>query len=183
MSMKTIIIPFYPIHDPKNVDDLNYFKTLCNGAWSFAHTVLWKDQQFNNDELYAAKQFIRNYFELANDYRIAFIAFCERVMLTSRYVTADETRFVPSPGIWFNKSYEHGFVGTRSWLKCVTERRSIKPGYLKHLKILAQYYYEYLQSPCELSFNECRERLIDFRAYSLIQHFYNTVIHYNYIKQ
>jgi hypothetical protein len=180
--MKTMIIPFYPVHEAKKNDE-NYFRTLCNGAWSFAHTVLWKEQVFTNDELYKAKQFIREYFELATDYRTAFIAFCERVILTSRYVSADPNRFVPSPSLWFNKNYEHGYIGTRNWLRRVKERRAQVPGYLKHLSTLAQFYYQYLQNPSETSFNQCREKLLEQNAFSLLQHFYNTIIHYNYIKQ
>lgn len=181
--MKAIIIPFYPVYEPRQTDSDNYFRNLCNGAWSFAHTVLWKDQQFSNEELFKAKQSIRDYFELAPDYKKAFIAFCERVILTSRYISADPNRYVPSPSVWFNRNYEHGFAGTRSWLKRVNEKRQQVSGYLKHLTTLAQHYYQYLQRPCEKSFNECREKLIEQNAFSLLQHFYNTIIHYNYIKQ
>ena len=177
-----MIIRFYPVHAARETDNESYLRTLTNGAWSFAHSILWKEQQFSNEELFYAKRLIRNYFDMANDHKKAFIAFCERVILTSRYISSKNDWVLPVPSIWLNRNYEYGFAGTKNWLEKVNAKRKEVPGYLKHINTLAKYFYCYIKKPSEHTFNDCRDRLVEQNAYSLLQHFYNTVIHYNYIK-
>lgn len=150
-------------------------------AWNFAQTLLWKDQLFQKEETENAQQHIRQYFECARDKKAAFIAFCERVLLTSRYISSGKSRFVPLPSIWLNRNYEHGFAGTKSWYLSIQQKRQDVPGYLQHLTILAEQYLQYSGRPSSKAFNACRKKLTDLKASTLLQHFYNCIIHLNYV--
>ncbi|MFI5195720.1 MAG: hypothetical protein ACHQD8_01400 [Chitinophagales bacterium] len=178
MSTKTI--PFIPNENGKTIKTT--IESYCEGAWSFANTVLWPEQSFPKDELQLALQYIRHYFELARDKKKAFVAFCERIILTKRYITAQPGRFLPAPSVWFNYYYAHGFTGTKSWLEQIQAKRKDIPGYLQHISTVAEYYLLYIQRPSAKTFNSCRKKLLALKAYSLLQFFYNAILHFSYIK-
>lgn len=178
MSTKTI--PFIP--QGTNKENKTTIENYCEGAWSFASTILWPEQNFQKEEIQLALQYIRYYFELARDKKKAFVAFCERVVLTNRYVSAQPNRFLPNPSVWFNFHYAHGFAGTRNWLEQIQAKRTDIPGYLQHITTVAEYYLQYIQRPSAKIFNGCRKKLLALKAYSLLQFFYNAILHFNYIK-
>lgn len=154
----------------------------CRGAWSFAHTILWPEQQFDADELSRAKVCLQHYFDNSTDEKKAFIAFCQRVILTHRYISAQPGRFVPNPSIWLNVNYQEGFVGTLAWLRNIEKKREEIPGYLQHILTAAEQFVAYVEHPTKISFNTCRKKLLEQSAKSLLQFYYNAVLHFNYIK-
>ena len=83
----TKIIPFLPTgKKAKKVQTT--VQNYSEGAWNFAHTILWAEQTFPKEDLQLATHFICTYFELAKNKKIAFISFCERVMITHRYINS-----------------------------------------------------------------------------------------------
>ena len=152
-------------------------------AWSFAYCILWQEQQFPKGETERAKQHIQHYFECAADKKTAFKAFCERIVLTNRFLSAEKSRFVPLPSIWLNRNYEHGFAGTKSWFQNIQVKRQEVPGYLQHISVIADQYLQYTLRPSAKVFNTCRRKLLELKACGLLQHFYNSIIHLNYINQ
>ncbi len=178
--MSAKIIPLIPI-EQTNKSPKTELSQYVASAWNFAQTLLWKERLFPKEEIESAQAHIQNYFECAKDRKAAFVAFCERVLLTSRYLAANKARFVPLPSIWFNRNYPHGFAGTRSWYQNIQLQRQDIPGYLQHLTVLAEHYRQYAFKPSSKVFNACRKKLIGLNANSLLQHFYNCVIHLNYI--
>jgi len=158
------------------------FMEYCKGAWSFASTVLWSEQQFKEKELEMTRVWIQTYFENAVDPKKAFIAFCERVILTSRYINAEPGRYVPSPSVWFNKDYPHGFPGTKLWYYQIKQKRLTVPGYLQHISTLAEYYAKYVINPTKQNFITGRKKLLEQNGNSLLLFFYKSILHFNYIK-
>lgn len=153
---------------------------LRDAAWQFAYAVLWKDQEFEEDELRRVKEYILAYLREAPHRKKAFIAFCERVILTEKYTTAKAGRYVPAPGVWFNRKYQYGFVGTKSWYLSIEYKRGEVPGYLQHLTVLANAYYLYALYPSANVFQSCRKKLISLNAKSVLQHFCNAIVHLNH---
>ncbi len=177
--MRAKIIPLIPIEAAKTKK--NELEQYVLAAWNFAQTLLWKNELFQKDETEKAQAHIQDYFQCAKDRKNAFTAFCERVLLTSRYITSGKGRYVPLPSIWFNRNYQHGFVGTRKWYNRIQVERQDIPGYLQHYTTVAEFYRQYAFKPSSMTFLKCRKRLIELKATSLLQHFYNCIIHLNYI--
>ncbi len=178
--MSAKIISLVPIEQVKKTPRTELEQTVLS-AWNFAQTLLWKEQFFPTDEVERAQAHICDYFENAKDRRAAFLAFCQRVLLTSRYLAADKSRFVPMPSVWFNRHYLHGFAGTKSWYQSIELKRQEVPGYLQHLTVLAEHYRLYAMKPTAKVFRTCRKKLLELNAYSLLHQFYNCIIHLNYI--
>ena len=172
------IIPLIPVllHSRKQ-PQLNADK-LSDAAWNFAHTILWPEQEFSREDLSRAMESIHSYFEQARDKKKAFTVFCERIILTHKFVSALSCRFVPNPSVWFNRNYEHGFAGTKSWYQQVQLKREDIPGYLQHISVIACYYLDYTLNPSSKVFHSCRKKLLELKAYGLLQYFYNAIIHF-----
>jgi hypothetical protein len=115
-------------------------------AWNIAHTLLWPEQPFSEDETEHAKRYIQSYFDQSANRQLAFSAFCERIILTQKYLSASPSRFVPNPSVWFNPLYQYGFAGTKSWYLSVQKKRDEIPGYLQqyqhHGQLLSQIQHE-----------------------------------------
>lgn len=179
--MSTIIIPLIYRQRPASQATTDN-ETLVDAALHFAQCLLWPEQDLEPVEREATLVHLRLFFDLAANRRKAFIALCERIILTQRYIGSVAGRYVPSPSVWFNPAYEHGFTGTRAWLSGVRQKRREVPGYLAHLAVVAEHYYRYITSPSATAFNDCRAKLLRLRAYGLLQYFYNTIVHYNYVR-
>ena len=181
--MATKIISLVPAQKRGKVGKRTNIYFLKDFAWNFARTILWREQQFSDEEIKLAKAHILTYFREASHKKKAFIAFCERIILTDKFITAEPQRFVPNPSVWFNRNYEHGFAGTKSWYLRVESKRTEVPGYLKHITVIANHYYMYALQPSEQIFKSCREKLLELNAKGVLQHFYNTIIHFNFLMQ
>lgn len=179
--MRTIIIPFLPRYNRENISEQPVEK-LVNAAWQFSQCALWPEQTLDLLEDGDTRAYIREYFTAATDKKRAFTALIQRVILTQKYVRRDRERFLPQPSIWFNRRYPFGFAGTLPWLHNVEQQRKEVPGYLAHIEALAHGYYDYIVRPSTRRFNRCREKMLRHRANSLLQLFYNTVIHLNYVR-
>jgi hypothetical protein len=180
---KATIIHLVPHPQPGRKRQAIDIYKLSNAAWNFAHTILWPEQTFCKEDLNRIMESIQSYFELAKDKKRAFTCFCERIVLTDRYISACSNRYVPNPSVWFNRNYEFGFAGTKNWYQRVQLRREEIPGYLQHISVIASYYLDYSLNPSATIFNGCRKKLLELKAHDLLQYFYNTIIHLTYSKQ
>lgn len=156
---------------------------LRDAAWNFAYTILWNGQQFSPAEIEASKTQLFHYFKEAGNKRKAFIAFCERTILTDKYITAQPQRYVPEPSVWLNRNYPHGFAGTKSWYQQVEAKRKEIPGYLKHISVMASHYYRYSVKQSAGTFLSCRKKLLALNAQTLLQQFNNVIVHYSFLMQ
>jgi hypothetical protein len=155
---------------------------LSKVAWNFAHALLWSEHEFTDDEIREVKEHLINYFGEASHRKKALISFCERIILTEKY-NAAKGRVTPAPSVWFNPKYHQGFAETKSWYHCIEDKRKEIPGYLKHYTVLANHYYLYALQPSNGILSQCREKLLALKAKTLLQHFYKTIYHFNYINQ
>lgn len=179
--MAKLIIPFIPHHRREVAKEVRLDKCI-NAAWKFAHCALWPEQQINSDEEEMVVAYITEYFTAAVDKKRAFKALIQRIILTRTYIQSGQTRFVPSPAVWFNRRYPFGFAGTLAWLQKVEQQRTEVPGYLAHLEAFAQQYYLYAIKPTDLHICKCREVILEYHADNLLQLFYNTIVHTHFLR-
>ena len=150
---------------------------LTNAAWQFAYAALWQEQVFYPKEVDRVKAEINDYFRLSTDQQKAFIALCERVILTNRYLAFEKSRFLPHPSIWFNKNYQYGYAGTLSWYHRMQLKRQEIPTYHEGIQTLAQSYWQYTNKPSNKIFALGRKKLLHLKEYGLIQLFYYSIIY------
>ena len=150
---------------------------LTNAAWQFAYAALWQEENFYAKEIDRVKQEIADYFRLCTDPQKTFIALCERVVLTNRYLSLERSRYLPHPSIWFNKNYQYGYTGTLQWYHKLQLKRQEIPNYHEGINTLAQYYWQYTNKPSNRTFATCRKKLLQLKEYGLIQLFYYSIIY------
>lgn len=156
---------------------------LSKVAWNFAHAILWSEQKFSDEEVKATKEHLLTYFKEATHRKKALVAFCERIIITEKYQATKEVKVLPAPSVWFNPKYYQGFAETKGWYDCIQEKRKEVQGYLKHYTVLALHYYLYSLHPSQSILSQCRDKLMVLKAKSILELFYKTIYHFNYIKQ
>ena len=155
---------------------------LTEAAWNFAHTALWNNHEFEEEDKIVCKDSIKIYFLLHHkDLADAFVEFCERVMLARWYVQASSHRYIPHPALWLNGNNDKGFKGTANWYEQVELKRSIFPFHHLALKILVVSYLEYVMNPSQQNFMDGRKNLLAMKELAMLQIFNNLIIHYHYL--
>ncbi|MBL7773607.1 MAG: hypothetical protein JNM95_12145 [Chitinophagaceae bacterium] len=155
---------------------------LVNGAWLFAHTLLWHGKEFNEAEIEIAKQQIEECIIHPSLLvsREKFIMFCERVLLAHQYLQRNESRFVPHPLKWLSPHFEHGYAGTKAWYLDMVHERKYIVVHRFELKVFAESYYLFMQKPCRESFQKALQALKTYADETLIQQFNNLIINHTY---
>jgi hypothetical protein len=100
---------------------------MIRNAWLFAQASLWDKQIFSEEEISRFKKLIGEFFEETEFSEEMFIEFCERVVLTKRYIARSAFRYVAPPALWLNIHYKHGISSTEKWLQSVIEQRLTAP--------------------------------------------------------
>lgn len=178
--MSAKIIPFKTGYLGCRIKGNTNLFLFTDAAWLYAKALLWPNHTPDDDAVEGAKASIKKYFEATNCSPKSFIAFCERVALTNRYLAANPKRYVPSPEVWLNPFYEHGFCGTLGWLRQVNKQREIIPGYMEHIKVLATHYLSFIQRPCRDTVAACQEKLMHLGTAHLLREFYSAVVLFTY---
>jgi hypothetical protein len=155
---------------------------FVNAAWNFAYSSLWNSTQFSAKEIRSAKEKIEEYFSLSKNPRKAFLSFCQRVLLTRQYVNGAKSRYLPLPSLWFDKSYEYGFAGTKQWYAQIKNVRTSLPAYKEELKALAEAILEYSEEPTAQNFSYWRNYFIEKGTPGLLNLFQVTAINQHYLR-
>lgn len=151
---------------------------LVNGAWLFAHTLLWHGKEFNEAEVELAKHQIEEYIIHPSLLvsREKFIMFCERVLLAHQYLQRNENRFVPHPLKWLSPHFEHGYAGTREWYLDMIHERQYIVVHRFELKVFAESFLLFMQEPCTESYQKAIKALSAYAGKDLLQQFNNLII-------
>lgn len=155
---------------------------MVNGAWLFAHTLLWHNKEFNEAEIELAKQQIEKYIIHPSLLvsRENFIMFCERVLLAHQYLQRKEARFVPHPLKWLSPHFEHGYAGTKAWYLDMVHERQYIVVHRFELKVFAESFFLFMQQPYKESFQKAIKALTAYADEPLIQQFNNLIINYTF---
>jgi hypothetical protein len=155
---------------------------LVNGAWLFAQTILWHNQEFNEAEVELAKAEIENLILHPSLLvsREKFIAFCERVLLAYQYLQRKPNRYVPHPLKWLSPHYEHGYAGTKAWYLDMVHERQYIVIHRFELKVFAEAFYSYMMQTNKEGFQKAKKALTTYANEDLHQLFNNLIINYTY---
>jgi hypothetical protein len=156
-------------------------KNLIDVAWSFAHSMLYKERQLPEDEIQKAKCFLKELFCGRYNSRRFFYAFCERILLADGYYGSRDHVVVPPPSKWFTyDAAQEGFAETAKWYECLRRLRRKNYSYMHHLTIVAKHYYYYAFFPCGKIITNCKEELKKAGAIKLLSAFDKAI---DYLKQ
>jgi hypothetical protein len=157
---------------------------LVNGAWVFAQTLLWPNDNFNEAETELAKVEIEKIILHPSNLvsRDNFIQFCERVLLAYQYLQRKPARYVPHPLKWLSPFYEHGYAGTNDWYLDMMHERQYIVIHRFDIKIIAESFYKYLSAPSKTTFQIGKEAIAKFAETTMLSIFNNLVINYSYGK-
>lgn len=118
-STKQEQIPPAPLAKKPSKD--NGIASLVDIAWSFAKSVLWRNESLKDWDIQEAQRHITYWFNehlnrTDRTQGVLLKRFFERIQLSKRYISKEPDRFVPNPRIYFDSEFQHGFIGTKDWV-------------------------------------------------------------------
>ena len=176
MKQKKIIINGRITANEKK-SDLEFY---VDAGWVFCKTLLWNNHDFNDAEIELAKQMIAIYLVKADNLKIKFIRFCERVQLAFQYINRKVGRYACHPLKWLNQFYEFGFYGTREWYLDLIHERKYIPIHRFELRVMAEAYVEYILNPSKEIYLIGKNAIEHYNKTDILQAFNNAVLNYNY---
>lgn len=156
---------------------------MIRNAWLFAQACLWQYQTFTDEEVDRFKELISEFFEETEFSEEMFIEFCERVILTKRYVARSSYRYVAKPALWLNIHYRHGISSTEKWYHSVQEQRISAPEYNLGMNILAVAVSMYTTDPNWAVYQASRNELIRLKQFDLLPVFNSLVTAFHFFNQ
>jgi hypothetical protein len=173
--MNTEPIP-YPFKEIRNILRLD---TYCKGAWSLCYTTLWPGLHLDEKEQEVAKTFIAAYFDFAEDKPKCFVDFCERIILTGKYIKSKEIHLMPPPSVWFDLEYAAGFRASGKLLRAINAERQRYPRYLRHYSVAASQYLHFVMHPSQRVFDTFCSKLLKAHAPMLLQQFHKATLYFS----
>ena len=156
--------------------------TLVEGAWNFAYSLLWNNQNFNEVEIELAKNLLRDYFTKSNKPLSKFVQFCERVQLAFQYINRKEGRYASHPLKWLSPHFETGYKGTKDWYAELVQERSYIPIHRFELRVMAEAYLRFVASPTKESYQVGKQGIMHYNTTDILQAFNNAVLNFKYSK-
>jgi hypothetical protein len=154
---------------------------LINASWAVVQSALWNSRHFNPNEVAQLKELIADHYDNGKSIKATFKDLIERICLAKRYVARKKGRYISKPVDWLNIHYHNGLAGTASWLQEVKEQRKTVPQYNQGISTLAKGILKYIESPSMVVFYQYRRMLIEQKQQDLLQIFYNTIIHLQFL--
>jgi hypothetical protein len=154
---------------------------LIHASWAVVQSALWNSQHFNPSEVAQLKKLIAEHYENNKSIKVTFKDLIERICLAKRYVARKKGRYISKPVDWLNIHYHKGLAGTAVWLQEVKEQRKTVPEYNQGISTLAKGILKYIESPSMIVFYQYRRMLIEQKQQDLLQIFYNTIIHLQFL--
>lgn len=155
--------------------------SMVRNAWLFAYACLWDKQLFSEEEVGKFKKLITEFFEESEFSEDMLIEFCERVILTKRYVARSPYRYVASPTLWLNIRFKHGISGTARWYQAVVIQRATAPEYNIGVNVLAEAVALYTKNPSWVMYVASRKTLIELKQFDLVPVFNSLVTAFHYM--
>lgn len=155
-------------------------------AWQIA-LAAFGEKQWNTpvrkflspERISIAKSHIRQWFSMKKrngvDYQIAIEEFFERIVLAERYISKNESRFIPPPDTYFDPRNKNGFAGTEDWLYKTNQQRARNSTYYSHMKLLVKHYTLFSKEPTVFNFTAAIKALEGKVDDAFLELFYKAV--------
>lgn len=166
----TRIIPLSPIERAAT-------ERLALAGWQFARAVLWAEQPLGNAEQQRALALVKEHLLYPAITEAAFNVFCERILLAREAQLTGQSGYLPQPSVWLHPGYGEGYSATQGQYECLQQTRRDVPGYREAYAVLAMGYYKYHCRMRRSTFNRCRRKLLQHKAYGLLSLLYRATIY------
>ena len=157
---------------------LQQVKQLTQCAWQIAYTALWNTQQFNPEEIAAAKEFISSFIQQQQSHKLQYAAFVQRVLLARQYTNSHPGTYIPVPSQWFSTTNKMGFEGTQKWLQSVLQTRASMPRYKKAIKDFSEAILQTVHSGKPTIFHHWRSYFIQQKSNRLLNLYLSSLANY-----
>ena len=157
---------------------------LVHGAWLMAHSLLWDCKPFTEIEAEMVKDEIEKIILHPSLLvsRDNFVEFCERILLTHKYLKRNESRYLPHPLKWFSPHYEHGYKGTKEWYLDVLNERGLIPVHQFDIKVFAVAFFKFIRFHKGEFYLKGKHALQTHANPDLQQAFDNLILYYQFGK-
>ncbi len=169
----TRIIPLSPI-------DTTTADRLALAAWQFTRAVLWAEQPISKGEEQRAVTIVKEHLLHPAITETSFTCFCERILLAREAQLTGGSGYLPQPSVWLHPGYGEGYGSTQRQYMNLQQKRSEVAGYREAYSVLAMGYYKYNCKMRRTTFNRCRRKLLQHKAYGLLSLLYRATIYANF---
>jgi hypothetical protein len=175
---------------PSDTTRDNFLSMYASLLWLTTRNLLYKTADLTNRQVLIAKNLIRKLYEpvltekLSNTHQ----HYIERIILVSKYLKKDPTRFVPLPYKYFDTNNPNGFIGTKKWHKADQTRKREVERELTLSRLIRKYQnnekkpHPHKKQPLQL-FRECENMLGKFNDPTLTERFHAAVLNYESYRQ
>jgi hypothetical protein len=175
---------------PSDATRDNFLSMYVALLWLTTRNLLYKTVDLTNRQVLIAKNLIRKLYEpvvtekLSNTHQ----HYIERIVLVSKYLKKDSTRFVPLPYRYFDTNNPSGFVGTKKWHKADQLRKREVERELTLSRLIRKYQNNekkpdtQKKQPLKL-FRECENILGKYNDPTLTERFHAAVLSYESYRQ
>jgi len=175
---------------PSDATRDNFLSMYVSLLWLTTRNLLYKTVDLTDRQVLIAKSLIRKLYEpvltekLSNTHQ----HYTERIVLVSKYLKKDSSRFVPLPYRYFDTKNPTGFVGTKKWHKADQVRKKEVERELTLSRLIRKYQCNEKKpnaskkQPLQL-FRECENTLGKFNDPLLTERFHAAVLTYESYRQ
>lgn len=155
---------------------------VITAAWSFATASLWNRQQFSETESLAAKIKIGTYFLGEQDKDAAFHEYCQRILLTRKFLLPVFGGTLPLPSVWFDENNAAGYEATKELYNELVKQRKSEPSAMAEVGLTADAVLMFSKNPTSEAYWSFREDLLIIKApeMSLLFQLFVANLHYEH---
>lgn len=147
----------------------------------FSNAVLWPDITFSERSRQELLPLIEQHFRGSQDIDQRFRELIERTVLGRCWVDEKAYRFIPEPKKWFNNDRIDGLYSTHTLYGKMLTMRNSMPLYEVGISLLSTAVQRYFDDRNILDVTACRQAFILFHRLDLLQYYYNTIMHIQFI--
>lgn len=162
-------------HEKEAFQTTTNIQHLTDTAWQLSSTSLWNHAEFSDTEKEAARKAIRQYIQASEDPYLAYLVYCQRVLLARQYILSNNMRLMVLPSRWLHPDNQQGFAGTLTWYQRLQEIRNALPLHKIELRALAEAVLEMKEEPTKANFRYWRSYFIEKKAPGLLHLFLATL--------
>ena len=173
--------------DPARSNSLNLYVSLL---WMMSRNLLYKDVDLTDNQVIIAKKLIRKLYDPVATEKLSLTHehYAARIILVSKYLKKDASRFVQLPYKYFDTNNPTGFIGTKKWYYDDLKRKREVERELTLSRLIRKYQNnekkvsDQKKLPLQL-FRECENTLGKLGDPTLTQRFHAAVLHYETYRQ
>ncbi len=148
---------------------------------NFTQSVFWLDKNFSEEKTLKLKSLIAEHFRETKNVDQTFRELVERTCLAKQWFEEKPYRLIPEPEEWFNIDSLEGLYFTHNLYNKVLSQRRSTPTYQYGLTVVSEAVLKYSETKNVLDIFSYRDVLIRLHRIDLLQMYFNTIMHIQFI--